>query len=159
MAAANSSIVDEPSDPRARLRPVSGTIPRVGRVLIVDDELLLAQSLRRILADEFEVTATAAPSMALAMLTSGKRYDVVLCDVMMPTMNGVELRTQVERVAPDQAKRFIFMTGGILRPEVQALLDLTPSIVLAKPFDYGALRELIRRWVPGEPRGRQASRP
>ena len=125
----------------------------------MDDELLIAQSLRRILADEFDVTATAAPSMALAWLTSGRWYDVVLCDVMMPGMNGVELRAHVERVAPEQATRFIFMTGGITRPEVQALLDLTPSIVLAKPFDYGALRELIRRWVPGDPRGRQASRP
>jgi DNA-binding NarL/FixJ family response regulator len=131
----------------------------VGRVLIVDDELLLAQSLRRILADEFEVTVTSAPSMALSWLTSDKWYDVVLCDVMMPGMNGVELRAQVERVAPEQAARFVFMTGGIRQPEVQAVLDLTPSIVLAKPFDYGALRELIRRWAAGEPRRRQASRP
>jgi CheY-like chemotaxis protein len=133
------------------LRPASGTRQRVGRVLIVDDELLIAQSLRRILADEFEVSATAAPSMALAWLASGKCYDVILCDVMMPDMNGLELRARVEHVAPEQATRFVFMTGGILLPEVQALLDATPSIVLAKPFDYGALRELIRRWVAGEP--------
>jgi CheY-like chemotaxis protein len=143
--------MDDPSDPRVRVRPVSGTMRRVGRVLIVDDELFLAQSLRRILADEFDVTATSAPSMALAWLTSGKLYDVVLCDVMMPGMNGLELHAHVERVAPEQAARFIFMTGGILRPDVQALLDVTPSIVvLAKPFDYGALRELIRRWLPEE---------
>ncbi|HTQ47099.1 MAG TPA: response regulator [Polyangiaceae bacterium] len=131
----------------------------MGRVLIVDDELLLAQSLRRILADEFEVTVTSAPSMALGWIASGNWYDVVLCDVMMPGMNGLELRSQVERVAPEQAERFVFMTGGIRLPEVQALLDVTPSIVLAKPFDYGALRELIRRWAAGEPGRRQASRP
>jgi CheY-like chemotaxis protein len=128
-------------------------------VLIVDDDLLVAQSLVRILADEFDVSSTAAPSIALGWITSGKSYDLVLCDVMMPGMNGLELRAHVERVAPEQAMRFVFMTGGILLPEVQALLDATPSIVLAKPFDYEALRELIRRWVPGEPSGRQASRP
>ena len=138
---------------------MSGTRPRVGRVLIVDDELLLAQTLRRILADEFEVTVASAPSMALSWLTSDRWYDVVLCDVMMPGMNGVQLRAQVERVAPEQAARFIFMTGGIREPELQALLDVTPSIVLAKPFDYGALRELIRRWASGELPRRQASRP
>ncbi|HEX8793970.1 MAG TPA: response regulator [Polyangiaceae bacterium] len=136
----------------------SGTIRRVGRVLIVDDELLLAESLRCILADEFEVTATSAPSLALAWLTSGDWYDVILCDVMMPGMNGVELRAQVERAVPELAARFVFMTGGILLPEVQVLLDQTPSIVLAKPFDYGALRELIRRRVLGQPPRRQASR-
>jgi two-component system NtrC family sensor kinase len=134
----------------------SGTIRRVGRVLIVDDELLLGQSLSRILGDEFEVTVTAASTMALAWLTSEERwYDVILCDVMMPGMHGVELHDRVAQVAPEQAARFIFMTGGILVPEVQALLDRTPCIVLAKPFDYGALRDLIRRRVVGEePRGR-----
>jgi DNA-binding NtrC family response regulator len=130
----------------------------VGRILIIDDELLLAESLRRILADEFEVTATAAPTMALAWLTSGDWYDVILCDVMIPGMTGVELRARVERVVPELAARFVFMTGGILIPEVQALLDKTPSIVLAKPFDYGALRELIRRRVLGQPPRSQASR-
>jgi DNA-binding NtrC family response regulator len=131
----------------------------VGQVLIVDDELLLAQTLRRILADEFEVMVTAAPSMALAWIAAGKWYDVVLCDVMMPAMNGLQLRAQVERVAPEQATRFIFMTGGTLVPEVQALLDITPSIVLAKPFDHGALLELVRLWAAGEPGRRQVSRP
>lgn len=130
----------------------------MGRVLIVDDELLLAESLRRILADEFEVSVTSAPTMALAWLTSGDWYDVVLCDVMMPGMNGVELRAAAERVVPELAARFVFMTGGILLPEVQALLDKTPSMVLAKPFDYGALRELIRRRVLVQPPRRQASR-
>ena len=130
----------------------------MGRVLIVDDELKLAESLRRILADEFEVTATSAPTMALAWLTSGDWYDVILCDVMMPGMNGVELRAQVEREVPELAARFVFMTGGILFPEVQELLDHAPSIVLAKPFDYGALKELIRRRVLGQPLRRQASR-
>jgi CheY-like chemotaxis protein len=136
---------------------VSGTRQRVGRVLIVDDDLVLAQTIRPILADEFEVTVTAAPSMALAWLTSDKWYDVVLCDVMMPEMNGLQLRAHVERVAPEQATRFIFMTGGTLVPEVQALLEVTPSIVLAKPFDFEGLRELIRRWAAGEPRRRQVS--
>ncbi len=130
----------------------------MGRVLIVDDELLLAESLRRILADEFDVTATSAPTMALAWLTSGDWYDVVLCDVMMPGMTGVELHERVERVAPELAARFVFMTGGIILPHVQELLQSTPNIVLAKPFDYGALRELIRRRLPGAP-PRQASRP
>lgn len=129
----------------------------MGRVLIVDDELLVAESLRRILSDEFEVAATSAPTMALAWLTSGNWYDVILCDVMMPGMNGVELRERVERAAPEMAARFIFMTGGLLLPRVQALLENTPNLVLAKPFDYGALRELIRRRMPGE-RPRLASR-
>lgn len=130
----------------------------MGRVLIVDDEVLIAESLRRILADEFEVTATSAPTTALAWLTAGNWYDVILSDVMMPGMTGVELRARVERAAPELAARFVFMTGGIVLPHVQTLLQGVPNVVLAKPFDYGALRDLIRRMMPGAP-ARQASRP
>ena len=136
-------IVADAHDPAAH--PPSGTIRRVGRVLIVDDELLVAESLRRALAVEFEVTALTDPSAALARIASGDWYDVILCDVMMPGLNGVELLRRVEQVAPEVAARFIFVTGGILLPHVQALLDGVPNLVLAKPFDYHALRELVRR--------------
>jgi CheY-like chemotaxis protein len=119
---------------------------RIARVLIVDDELLVAESLRRVLSDEFEVTTTTEPSSALARLTSGDEwYDVILCDVMMPRIDGVELHSRVARVAPDVAARFIFVTGGILLPHVQARLEGISNLVLAKPFDFGGLRELIRR--------------
>lgn len=127
-------------------------------MLIVDDELLVGDSLRLVLADELEVTALTDPAAALARIASGDWYDVVLCDVMMPGMNGVELLRRVEQVAPEVAARFIFITGGILLPHVQALLDGVPNLVLAKPFDVPELRELIRRRTRREP-PRRASRP
>jgi CheY-like chemotaxis protein len=119
---------------------------RIARVLIVDDELLVAESLRRVLSDEFEVSSTTDPASALARLTSGEEwYDVILCDVMMPGIDGVEMHARVARVAPEIAARFIFVTGGILLPHVQARLEGVDNLVLAKPFDFGGLRELIRR--------------
>jgi CheY-like chemotaxis protein len=114
-------------------------------VLIVDDELLVADSIRRLLADEFEVIALTDPFAALSRIAAGDWFDVILCDVMMPGLNGVELLGRVTPIAPDVAERFVFITGGILLPHVQTLLDGIPNLVLAKPFDYQALRELIRR--------------
>jgi CheY-like chemotaxis protein len=125
---------------------------RIARVLIVDDELLVAESLRRVLSDEFEVTSTTEPASALARLTSGDEwYDVILCDVMMPAIDGVELHARVAALAPYVAARFIFVTGGILLPHVQARLEGVSNLVLAKPFDFGGLRELIRRRTPVRP--------
>lgn len=118
---------------------------RVGRVLVVDDEFLVAESLRRVLADEFEVTIANETATALARLTSGDWYDVVLCDIMMPGMNGVALHDHVKRSQPELAARFIFITGGIVLPHVQAMLMDVSNLVLAKPLDLPALRELIRR--------------
>jgi CheY-like chemotaxis protein len=137
---------------------VSGTTPRVGRVLVVDDEPLIAESLRLVLSDEFEVTTATHVADALARLTSGDWYDVVLCDVMMPGISGVELRSRVHAERPELAERFVFMTGGILMPSVQRMLERIPNVVLTKPFDFPALRELIRRRARSDPPPPRAAR-
>ncbi|HEX8791241.1 MAG TPA: response regulator [Polyangiaceae bacterium] len=130
----------------------SGTRPRVARVLVIDDELLVAESLRRVLADEFEVSIATETATALARLTSGDWYDVVLCDIMMPGMNGIALLEHVKRKAPELAMRFIFITGGIVLPHVQTMLKSVSNLVLAKPLDTDAVRDLIRRRTrPEEP--------
>jgi CheY-like chemotaxis protein len=118
---------------------------RRARVLVVDDEIRMAYALRGVLANEFEVEATTRPAEALEWLTSGRWYDVILCDVMMPVMNGAELRNRVQAERPDLAARFIFLTGGVAWAHLRHLLDGLPNLVLEKPLDLAALRELIRR--------------
>jgi CheY-like chemotaxis protein len=138
-------------------RTASGTLPRRARVLVVDDEPLVAESLRLVLSDEFLVSATTYPEQALAQIESGESFDVLLCDVMMPLMNGVELRNRIDAISPDQAARIVFVTGGIVRPDVRALLEGVPNAWLEKPIDLEGLRELIRRrvrttsWLPSLP--------
>lgn len=121
-------------------------------MLVIDDEMLVAESLRRVFADEFEVNVATQAAAALARLSSGEWYDVILCDVMMPGMHGVALHDHVRRDQPELAARFIFISGGIVLPHVQALLHDVSNLVLAKPLDLPALRELIRRRTrPREP--------
>lgn len=124
--------------------------PRAARVLVIDDEIRIASAVRRLLSDEFETNATTRPDEALEWLTSGDWYDVILCDVMMPVMNGIELRNRVHAVRPDLAARIIFVTGGIVLAHLHDLLDATPNMVLEKPLDFAALKELIRRRAGGE---------
>jgi CheY-like chemotaxis protein len=132
-------------------------MPRRARVLVVDDEPLVAESLRLVLSDEFAVWATTYPEQALTRIASGESFDVILCDVMMPIMSGVELRNRIDAIAPDQAARIVFVTGGIVRPDVRALLEGVPNAWLEKPIDLEGLRELIRRrmrstsWLPSLP--------
>jgi DNA-binding NtrC family response regulator len=121
----------------------------VARVLVIDDELLVLDSIRRILSDEFDLIGTTRPEQALEWIAAGEYYDVILCDVMMPTLNGVDLRNRIEAVAPEQAARIVFVTGGLLFPQVRAMLDGIANTVLEKPIDIDGLRELIRRRVRG----------
>jgi CheY-like chemotaxis protein len=125
-------------------------MPRRARVLVVDDEPLVAESLRLVLSDEFSVIALTQPEHALADIVAGESFDVILCDVMMQGLNGVELRDRIEAIAPDQAARIVFITGGIVRADVRALLERVPNAWLEKPLDIEGLRELIRRRMRSE---------
>jgi CheY-like chemotaxis protein len=125
----------------------SGTRPRVARVLVIDDDPLVLASMDRWLSPEFEVTLASQPETALDRLASGASYDVILCDVMMPRMNGVELRDRVDAFAPEQAARIVFITGGLPLPHIRALIDKAPNTCLEKPIDPEGLSELIRRRV------------
>jgi len=76
-----------------RTYPSSGVHARVATVLVIDDELMVAKSLERVLSGEFEVTRTTEPERALEWLSAGKSYDVILCDVMMPASTGSSSET------------------------------------------------------------------
>jgi CheY-like chemotaxis protein len=132
---------------KERPPPLSGIRTRAARVLVVDDEPMVAKSLQLVLSSEFDVSRTSESEKALEMLSSGESFDVILCDVMMPNMNGVELRNRVEQFSQDQAARIVFITGGLLLPQVRVLLDSVPNTCLEKPIDLEGLRELIRRRV------------
>ena len=128
-------------------RPPSGTQARVGKVLVVDDEPLVAKALQLGLSGEFDVDITTSADEALALLTAGQAYETILCDVMMPGMTGVELRDRIASFSPEQAARIVFITGGLLLPHVRQWLDRVPNTCLEKPLDLDGLRELIRRRV------------
>lgn len=119
----------------------------MARVLLVDDEALVVDSLRRVLSAEFDISSTTRAEQALEWIVGGESFDVILCDVMMPGLDGVELRRRIEEFSPEQAVRMVFVTGGLLLPHVRSMLDDVPNTVLEKPIDVEGLRELIRRRV------------
>jgi CheY-like chemotaxis protein len=132
-------------------QPISGIRIRPARVLVVDDEPRIAEPLRELLSDEFVVRSTSSPREAFASVLRGAWYDVILCDVMMPEMTGIDLHERLQVVHPQLAARMVFMTGGVGDDHVQAVLDSLPHLVLHKPLDVADLREFIRRRVLVDP--------
>ncbi|MFW6049578.1 MAG: ATP-binding protein [Myxococcota bacterium] len=81
------------------------------RVLVVDDEPAIVRSLQRWLGRHAEVTGTTDPREALSLASSGA-YELVLCDVNMPGMTGLELASAIRRGRPELAERVVLMTGS-----------------------------------------------
>jgi CheY-like chemotaxis protein len=120
---------------------------RRGHVLIVDDEAVLARSLSRALTHEHDVVVVTRAEQALARIAAGERFDVILCDLMMPQMTGMQLHDAIAPLAPDQAKAMVFLTGGAFTPEAQAFLTRVVNPRFDKPFDVAALRSAVNEMV------------
>jgi len=133
--------------------PVVGPVPpaassgRRGRVLVVDDEQLVRQTVTRVLAKEHDVVAVSTVSEALALCGDGARFDLILCDLMMPDKTGMDLHRELVRSSPAQANRMVFLTGGVFTDRARRFLAETPTEQVEKPFDAVNLRAIVRRYV------------
>ena len=129
---------------------VSSIFPRrIGarRVLIVDDEPLIGTTLRMLL-DEHHVTVAASGEEAMSRIET-EAFDLVLCDLMLDDVAGVELLARVRRVRPELAERVVFMTGGAYTAEAKRFLSSVPrSRRLDKPFSASEVIAVLRLFEP-----------
>jgi len=117
---------------------------RQARLLVVDDEPLVARGVTRLLQGECSAESTSSAREALERLSQGERFDLLLCDVMMPEMSGEAFFHQLAQVAPDQRERVVFITGGAFTPEARAFLEsLPPGRCVFKPLAAEVLRALV----------------
>jgi CheY-like chemotaxis protein len=129
----------------------SGTRRRPGRVLVIDDEPLLGRGLSRTLGDGgHEVVVVSSAASALERLLAGERYDLVLCDLMMPSMDGIDFHWRLAAVLPEEAARIVFVTGGAITERTEAFFHQVPNLLLEKPIDTDGLRALIDRRIRSE---------
>jgi PAS domain S-box-containing protein len=115
------------------------------RLLIIDDERLVADAIARVLAEDNDVEVVTDARQALARIAAGELYDVVLCDLMMPVMTGMDLYAEVVRSAPKLAPHIVFMTGGAFTPRARAFVESVVNQCLEKPLDMSKLRSLLAR--------------
>jgi len=120
---------------------------RRGRILVVDDEKMVVSVIKRILAKEHDVVSTVAAREALALCVAGEKFDLILCDLMMPEMTGMDLHRELSRAAPEQAHRMIFLTGGAFTDKARQFLSETVKEYLEKPFDPVNLRAIVQRYL------------
>ncbi len=133
--------------------PTPPPAPRRARVLVVDDEPLVGTVLRRTLADH-DVTVVHSARAAVERIAGGDRYDVVLADLLMPEMSGMELYRTVSALHPSLAERFVFLTGGAFTQAAREFLDHEQVEWIEKPFDVATVREAVARRTGSPPPAR-----
>lgn len=115
------------------------------KVIIVDDDEMVAATLETLLArDGYSVRVFHSPGAALEHLTTSA-CDVVLSDISMPGMTGLEMLARLRRVAPDVP--VVFMTGVPRIEDTMRAMELGAFRYLTKPVDSGTTREVIRAAV------------
>lgn len=131
------------ADPNARITEPRIDVPAVAaglRILLVDDEVHLGRAVAALLAPDHEVVPVTRARVALDTLAADAGFDVILCDLMMPEMNGMELYASLP---PHYRDRLVFVTGGAFTP--QARQFLVGRQYLEKPFSETQLRSMLAR--------------
>jgi signal transduction histidine kinase len=144
---------EDSDDPR---RPTTPTPSLELRILVLDDEPLIGEFLVGAL-DGHHVEVTTEGHDALKRATDGA-FDLVLCDLRMPRMSGIDFYNELCRRRPDLSTSFVLMTGAAIDDELQRFLASHEVPILRKPFDMNELNQCVGRSARAKAqRGRRAS--
>ena len=110
----------------------------MARILVVDDRPDVARAIAKMLSNHDTAMET-DPRQAVARVEHGERFDIVLCDLNMPHMDGREVSDALVQAQADPPPIVLVMSGG----ENVDSLFATGRAVLIKPFDGAELRDLV----------------
>jgi PAS domain S-box-containing protein len=149
LAAAAEEVAPEPAAPQTAELSAGAPEGSTGaaRVLVVDDESMIGRAIHRMLSPHYDVTVVTRARDALDRIHGGARFDVILCDLLMPEMTGMDLHDELVLTAPDQAEAMVFVTGGAFTPRAREFLAEMASRCIEKPFDTVALRAMVAERV------------
>jgi PAS domain S-box-containing protein len=135
-AADRAGVTDIPTGPRPA--PERTGLPRL---LLVDDEELIRNVVEEGLAGSFAVVACSGVMEAVARLEAGERFDLLLCDLVMPDGGGARLHAELSRF--DHPPPMVFMSGGAPTSAAREFLARARIEPIAKPFRLAGLRRAL----------------
>ena len=113
-------------------------------VLVVEDEPALAAAVSEALTDAGFVVDRAGDGQEALRRVAAKSYDLIVCDLKMPKIDGIRFYQKLSTLHPDVARRVIFVTGDVAGTEAERFLQDSGCRWLAKPFRLGDLLRTAR---------------
>jgi len=117
-----------------------------GRILVVDDEPGIRSAMVRMLKGN-EVVEAGSGEEARKILEADQAFDLVLCDMMMATMSGVDLHEWLLAEHPALASQVVFITGGAFTPKAREYLSKVSNIRIEKPFDVANFKKIVSELI------------
>jgi len=115
-----------------------------GRILIIDDEPNILEVMSRALRRRgYAMDAAGSGVLGLDLLGENE-YDLIVCDLCMPGMNGQEFYQQVKALNADLARHMIFTSGDLISPQSQRFIKENELAFIPKPFNLNDLIDLIQ---------------
>ncbi len=138
--------------PREEYTPARRVVNDTGeaikaKILVVDDENLITDLLEQILTSEgYEVSVSGKTTEALKLITS-ENYTLILLDIKMPEMSGIELYQHLEEIDKSIRGKVIFLTGDVLGEDTREFFSRTGAPYIIKPFSIDNLKQEIRNKI------------
>jgi len=115
------------------------------RVLVIDDDVMFGRVVARMLAPEHDVVTLTSGREALTRIATGERFALILCDVMMPQVTGIDVYKRIGVVAPELVDRIVFVSGGGFTAEAHAFLMQPHLHQIEKPFALVTFRQTVAK--------------
>ena len=113
-----------------------------GRILLIDDDDTIRAAMVRMLR-EHEVVEAVSGEAGRRILQDDQLFDVIICDLMMPDMSGVELHQWLVETYPRLVEQVVFITGGAFTPRAQEYIEKVDNIRLEKPFEVADFKKIV----------------
>jgi len=124
-------------------RPISESPLNRSRLLIVDDDAMVLSALRRRLLGRYDVVTVLGGVEALARLSEDPLFDSIICDLMMPEVDGKSLYDAIKKEHPELVDRIVFMSGGAFTPRLRKFASAVSNPVLQKPVSRDDIEAMI----------------
>jgi len=131
----------KPMLPRPPERAATGNVGAGAAVLVVEDETALGAAVAEALADAGFSADRANDGIEALERLRDRRYDLIICDLKMPRLDGTSFYRELESIDAAMARRVLFVTGDVAGTDAERFLEESGCRWLAKPF---RLKDLLR---------------